>query len=245
MVTDYNRISQEYKQAKLAPWRIHVEQFTLFELIGDVRGKSVLDLACGEGFLSRELKSRDARRVVGVDISQAMIDLARSQEQSADHGIEYRVSDVKELVLDEQFDLVVAGWLLNYARTPDELLAMCQSIARHLKLGGRFCTINNDFENPPANFERTRPHGFIRTAPDPIAEGDTITWTIFLPDRSFTIDNYYLSRPTHEKAFTAAGLKNLKFHPPRLSPSAGEAGDETFWAAFLDHAPAAFLEAIR
>lgn len=245
MTTDYDRISQEYKQAKQAPWRIHVEQFTLFELIGDVTGKSVLDLACGEGFLSRELKARDARRVVGVDISQAMIDLARSQEQSAGQGIEYLVSDVKDLVLEEQFDLVVAGWLLNYARTPDELLEMCQSIARHLKPGGRFCTINNDFENPPSDVEKTRPHGFVRTAPEPIAEGDTITWTIFLPDRSFTIDNYYLSRPTHEKAFSAAGLKELKFHPPRLSPSAGEAGDETFWAAFLDHAPAAFLDATR
>lgn len=245
MGTDYDRISREYQQAKQAPWRIHVELFTLFELIGDVRGKTVLDLACGEGFLSRELKSRGARRVVGVDVSQAMIDLARNQETTARQGIEYLVKDVKDLALDEQFDLVVAGWLLNYARTPEELQAMCRSVARHLVPGGRFCAINNDFENPPEDFEQTRPHGFVRSAPRPIAEGDTITWTIFLPDRSFTIDNYYLSRPTHERAFAAAGLRNLQFHPPRLSPRAAEAGDETFWAAFLNPAPAVFLEASR
>jgi 2-polyprenyl-3-methyl-5-hydroxy-6-metoxy-1,4-benzoquinol methylase len=67
MTTDYDAISTEYKKAKQHPWRLHIEHFTLFELIGPVAGKTVLDLACGEGFYTRSLKQKGAAKVVGMD----------------------------------------------------------------------------------------------------------------------------------------------------------------------------------
>src|SRR5690242_20823466 len=76
MGTDYDRIAEEYREAKRQPWRLHVECFTLCELVGTLRGESVLDLACGEGFYSRVLRRRGAGRVVGVDQSARMIELA-------------------------------------------------------------------------------------------------------------------------------------------------------------------------
>src|SRR6185369_2375685 len=125
MTTNYDEIAAEYKRAKQQPWRLHVEHFPLFKLLGDLRRKSVIDLACGEGFYTRFLKRRGAARVVGVDISQGMIDLARHEEQSNRLGIDYLVQDVKQLAIDETFDVVVAAYLLNYAQTYDELLEMC------------------------------------------------------------------------------------------------------------------------
>jgi ubiquinone/menaquinone biosynthesis C-methylase UbiE len=115
------------------PWRHYIECFTLFELIGDFKGKAVLDLACGEGYYTRQLKQRGAARVVGVDLSAGMIGLARSQEASQPLGIEYFVGNAKHLCLAERFDLVVASYLLNYAATREELLAMCRTIADCLK----------------------------------------------------------------------------------------------------------------
>ena len=50
MITKYDAIAEEYKKAKLQPWRLYIETFMLFDLVGDLTGKSVLDLACGEGF---------------------------------------------------------------------------------------------------------------------------------------------------------------------------------------------------
>ena len=47
----------------------------LFELLGPSAGKRVLDLACGHGRISRELARRGAR-VVGVDLSGALLDRA-------------------------------------------------------------------------------------------------------------------------------------------------------------------------
>src|SRR4051812_31505249 len=117
MTTNYDDIAAEYQRAKQQPWRLHLEHYTFFKLLGDVRGKTVLDLACGEGFYSRFIKRRGAARVVGVDLSQGMIELARRQEERDPLGIDYLVHDVKQLALDDTFDVVVAAYLLNYAQT--------------------------------------------------------------------------------------------------------------------------------
>src|SRR5438093_11706216 len=111
MTTNYDAIAAEYQRAKQQPWRLHLEHFTLFTLLGDLRGKSVLDLACGEGFYTRFIKQRGAARVVGVDRSAGMIALARREEARHRLGIDYRVHDVKHLALAETFDVIAAAYL--------------------------------------------------------------------------------------------------------------------------------------
>jgi 2-polyprenyl-3-methyl-5-hydroxy-6-metoxy-1,4-benzoquinol methylase len=143
--TDYDDIAEEYRTSKQAPWRLSIEAPASLALAGDVHGLSVLDLACGEGFYARRLASSGAVRVVGVDSSKAMVELAREAEGSPgsrDVGLTYRVGDVRDLDLGEQFDLVTAAYLLNYAADAANLLAMCESVVRHLRPGGRFVAIN-------------------------------------------------------------------------------------------------------
>src|SRR5271167_2649382 len=52
--------------------------------LGDLR---VLDLGCGLGYFAREARARGAREVVGVDLSERMLDAARAQTD--DPGITY------------------------------------------------------------------------------------------------------------------------------------------------------------
>ena len=75
----YDSIALAYQRSTQSPIRRYVEAYSFFQMLGDVRGRTVLDLACGEGFYSRQLRLRGARRVVGVDISPAMIELARGR----------------------------------------------------------------------------------------------------------------------------------------------------------------------
>ena len=93
MSTDYDAVAEEYKRLKLAPWRTFIERYSLLKLLGGVRGGSVLDLACGEGFYSRLVRERGAARVVGVDWSSGMIGLAIAAEKESPLGIEYRIGD--------------------------------------------------------------------------------------------------------------------------------------------------------
>src|SRR5205085_6680171 len=64
----------------------------LFDLLGQVDDLCVLDLACGHGRISREIARRGAR-VVGVDLSEKLIDKARSIDASQPLGIGYINAD--------------------------------------------------------------------------------------------------------------------------------------------------------
>lgn len=245
MTTNYDPIAEQYKRSKQQPWRTYIECFTLLKLIGDLRGAAVLDLACGEGFYTRLLRQRGAARVVGVDLSAGMIELARRQEAQHSLGIEYLVGDARQLPDAGQFDVVVAAYLLNYARNRNELQAMCDGIARALKPGGRFVTVNS---SPPLKFPDApsyRRYGFETTTTGPWEEGAPIKWTFYLDDGSFELENYYLSVATHEEAFRSAGFRSTYWHAPELAADglAGQGAD--FWADFLARPPVAFIECCK
>ena len=245
MATNYDDIAEEYKRAKQQPWRLHLEHYTFFKLLGDVSDKTVLDLACGEGFYTRFIKRRGTARVVGVDLSPGMIELARREEASAPLGIDYLVHDAKRLALDETFDMVVAAYLLNYAQTAAELLEMGAAIYRHLKPGGRFVTVNNNPQQEVELFASTRPYGFIKHAHGPLQEGTPVDYIFFLENESFTITNYHLSVETHEAALHAAGFRQVTWHNPELSPEIVGTAERQYWAAFLSRPPIIFLECRR
>nr|VFK22399.1 MAG: Methyltransferase domain-containing protein [Candidatus Kentron sp. LPFa]VFK35320.1 MAG: Methyltransferase domain-containing protein [Candidatus Kentron sp. LPFa] len=137
-------------------------------MLGDLSGKSILDLACGEGYYTRKLKQREATRVLGVDISEKMIELARQDETKEPLGIEYIIRDARELGEIGKFDMVVAAYLLNYAQTKEQLLEMCQSIYTNLKPGGRFVTLNNNPEQSLSSYSKTEKYGLIKKVSKPL-----------------------------------------------------------------------------
>jgi SAM-dependent methyltransferase len=241
MTTDYDEIGDQYKRAKEQPWRTFVEAPSLLGLVGDLTGLSVLDLACGEGYYTRLLKRAGADVAVGVDSSSRMIELAREAEEREPLGIEYLVSDVRDLGPDQRFDVVVAAYLLNYASTRDELRAMCDAIARCLKPGGRFLTVNS---RPDLAFREIdfRPFGFERIFEGEMPEGAAYIWRIHLDDSSFDITNFHLNVATHESAFNEAGLEGVRWIDPTVSAEGEERFPGGYWDVFLEHSPMQLLE---
>ena len=245
MTTNYDPIAEQYKRSKQQPWRTHIEAFSLMALISDPSGKSVLDMACGEGFYTRMVRQRGAAKVTGVDLSEGMIELARKQEEANQQGIEYVVGDARHLALPEKCDLVVAAYLLNYARNRAELQAMCHGIVNCLKAGGRFATVNS---NPALNFSSApsyRKYGFETSVAGPWQEGAAIKWTFYLEDGSFEIENYNLDVDIHEQAFRSAGFREIRWHAPRLSPDGEAIHGRDFWKTFLAHSPITLIECVR
>ncbi|MDF1746927.1 MAG: class I SAM-dependent methyltransferase [Gimesia sp.] len=245
MTTDYDPIAEQYQRSKQQPWRTFVECFTLMELIGDPRGLSVLDVACGEGFYTRLIRERGAAPVTGIDLSAGMVDLARQQEDRHQLGIEYIVGDARELAGRDKYDLIVAAWLLNYARSRDELQSMCDGIGGALKPGGRFVTVNC---NPAQTFPTAPPYrkyGFETTTVGDWQEGAPIKWTFHLEDGPFDLENYHLNVATHEAAFQQAGFREVRWHAPQLSPEGLQAHDQEFWSCLLDSPPMTFIECVK
>ena len=156
-------------------------------------------------------------------------------------GIEYIVSDVRDLDPEQRFDVVVAAYLLNYASTRDELRAMCDAIARCLKPGGRFVTVNSrpDLEFREIDF---RPYGFERIFDGEMPEGAPFIWRIHLDDSSFDITNFHLSVATHESAFSEAGLEGVRWIDPTVSAEGEDRFPRGYWDVFLEHSPMQLLE---
>jgi SAM-dependent methyltransferase len=245
MGTDYDRIAEQYKRARPQPWRTHIERYTLLRLVGDAAGKAVLDLACGEGHYTRALRQQGAARVVGVDLSRAMIGLAEAEEARRPLGVEYRVGDIRTLDVPREFDLACAAYLLNYAHTAEELAQMCRAVARALRPGGRFVTVNCNPAEPTVTFPAARAYGFSRRVEGELVEGAPIVLEFFLPEGSFEVTNYYLSVGTMEEAFRAAGLRDVRWHAPEVSPEGLREFGQGYWADFLAHPPVAFIECVK
>ena len=241
MSTDYDAIAEQYRDSKHADWRVHIEIPSFLRSVGELSGKSVLDLACGEGFYSRELMRRGAARVVGVDNSAAMISLARTAERADPLGVQYVLAEAQELEQGEQFDLVVAAFLLNYASSAAELREMCLAVARHLKPGCRFVTINS---NPwlGAKHVDYRKYGFERLVGADLHNGSPYTFRNYQGDDSFDITVHHLDVPTHEQAFAAAGLTDVRWVRPEVSPQGEASFDSCYWETFLGDPPIILIE---
>ena len=94
------------------------------------RGKTVLDIACGAGYGTAALGRAGAARVIGVDISEAACQHARSI-----YGIEAMVGDASAIPLaDDSVNLVVSFETIEHVPKPATFLQECRRV---LKPGGR------------------------------------------------------------------------------------------------------------
>ena len=244
MATDYNKIANEYKYSKSLPWRKYLEAYTLFKIAGDVVGKSVLDLACGEGFYTRLYKLKGADEVIGVDLSEEMIVLAKETEKSEPLGITYYVGNALDLDLGKQFDLISASYLLNYAENEIQLQTMCNVIAKHLKPGGKFVTINNNPECKNTAISM-RKYGFERIQKG-YDEGDEVIYQLFLPDNThIDIINYHLAKKTHEKCFALSNLIESTWHPMQISPEGTTNWEKDFWDDIINAEPVVIISCTK
>jgi SAM-dependent methyltransferase len=108
----------------------------LLSLVGEVRDLRLLDLACGQGRIARALARRGAK-VVGADISDALLDKARVAEKDHQLGVTYVHADVTapDALDGKTFDGVVCNHGLADI---DDLGAALATIARVLPLRGWF-----------------------------------------------------------------------------------------------------------
>jgi SAM-dependent methyltransferase len=110
-------------------WRYHRDQFLQ---IVPSPGRRTVDIGCGEGRLTRHLKTL-GHRVVGLDASPSLVAAARHLDPSMD----VRLADAATLPLDDaSADLAIAFMSLHDI---DAMAAAVREVARILEPNGRFC----------------------------------------------------------------------------------------------------------
>ena len=116
-----------------------------------VKGKKVLDAACGAGYGSCLLKEMGASFVTGIDISEEAIEFAR--ENYLEDGVDFICGDIKkikELVKAQHYDVIVSFETIEHVNEPEEFIAAAADI---LKKNGLFISsvpddIGNKINNP-------------------------------------------------------------------------------------------------
>ena len=102
----------------------------------------ILDVGCGGGILSVSL-ARMGARVIGLDLSEASIQVARQYAQKQGLKIDYRYESVQEFAEQQAgtFDIVTCMEMLEHVPEPGKVVAACAQV---LKRGGQafFSTLN-------------------------------------------------------------------------------------------------------
>jgi ubiquinone/menaquinone biosynthesis C-methylase UbiE len=136
---------------------------TLLELAGEVNGQAICDLACGQGWIARELARRGAQ-VTGVDLAEQLLVLARRSEEREPLGIEYLQDDAQspQTLTEASFDGTTC--ILALMNIPD-LGAVFHTVRRILKPGGWlvFAITHPCFETPHVGWMRTDEGTVVRT----------------------------------------------------------------------------------
>lgn len=106
-----------------------------YHLLGDVRGKTVLEYGCGDGRNTLLLARRGAK-VTAVDISPELIDIARRRlrENNVVANVDFIVGSAHDLPLpDNSIDVVFGMAILHHL----DLKSSQREVRRVLRSGGR------------------------------------------------------------------------------------------------------------
>jgi len=210
---DWNRIASRYAESIEADGdRCYGDLKPVFwELLGDVRGLRVLDLGCGQGWLSGELLRRGAA-VQGIDGSAALVARARELFPDGRFSVHDLATGLPRLdERPESYDLVVSHMVVMDIPEIDRLF---HDVGASLKPGGRFVL--------------TLPHPcFFSHKSHTDADG---AWfkkvTGYLRERSWRIDSfgghthYHRSLEFYVTHLVRSGLVVTRLHePPHLAKS--------------------------
>jgi ubiquinone/menaquinone biosynthesis C-methylase UbiE len=118
------------------------EKDQVIPLLGDLKGKKVLDIGAGTGRLSLKLAQAGAE-VTALDVSEKMLDeLTRKNKK-----IKTVIGDAESLPFEnETFDLATAAFLIVHLKDPTRFF---DEVYRVLKNEGLFLVTNINQKDPP------------------------------------------------------------------------------------------------
>lgn len=94
----------------------------LFSLLTDLKDKTILDLGCGVGGHCLEFVNGGAKKVVGIDISKKMLEVAEKENHHS--KITYLNLPMENLSsLNERFDFVVSSLAIHYVKDFEKLVS--------------------------------------------------------------------------------------------------------------------------
>lgn len=243
---DKSEIATVYDEARsLAPEALRQWLDLLSRDAGLVSGALVVDLGCGTGRFSEPLAEEFRVRVIGLDPSQKMLDLARQKLRS--NRVTFQAASAQSLPLaKDSIDMVFMSMVFHHFDNPAEVAKECRRVLRD---GGQVCMRNTtreadfphrhffpaiqpviDTELPARDhvrhvFERA---GFTLVVHDVVSHVVAPNWLSFVHKSSLRADSF-LARLSDEDF--EVGMAALRVHAAGTAPDVAVA-EELDWFVF-------------
>ena len=118
-------------------------------------GLSVLDVGCGSGAITADIAQRTSGKVVGIDFSEHLIELAKKNYAHLSN-LSFEVANINDYVSSEKFDLVIAARTLQWVNNPAEVV---QKMVSLLKKGGKISI--NDYNHTKIEWSPAPPKSML------------------------------------------------------------------------------------
>ena len=125
----FNQLASSWDAAQI---REEDKICAILDYAGVKEGVKVLDVACGTGVLVPDYLERNVASVMGVDISEEMIKIAKSKFMG--ENVEFLCADVEEADIPADYDVCMVYNAFPHFPNPARLIG---ALASKLKMGGR------------------------------------------------------------------------------------------------------------
>jgi ubiquinone/menaquinone biosynthesis C-methylase UbiE len=137
VATSYDQLSAGYDET----WTSHMRDKTreLIDRLDIAPGHNAIDLTCGTGYATNLIAEKTKQTVLGVDMSEGMLQEARSNYANSCDFVNADILTYLKHLPPDTFDIVTCCWGLGYSRP----LAVLRQIKRILKPRGKVGIIDN------------------------------------------------------------------------------------------------------
>lgn len=191
-----------------------LERPSLNALIGDVKGKDVIDLGCGPGIYAAQFISQGAKSVTCLDLHDEMIALVREKLGNKVNAYSQDLSQGLPHEKSNHADLIVCPLVLHYI---EHLSPFFEEIHRVLKPGGRFAFSTH---HPFADFQDSAHGNYFKR------ELITQDWNTI--GKPICVSFYRRSLTEFCKAITDAGLVITKISEGEVREKAKDISETTY-----------------
>jgi ubiquinone/menaquinone biosynthesis C-methylase UbiE len=211
-------------------WSAHMtEDIPFYVELARKSDGPLVELAVGNGRVAIPVARETGRKVLGIDLSPAMLEQARDRAAEAGVDLELRLGDMRELELDEPAGLIYVPFRsLGHLPTWADRRRVFERAFASLRPGGRFAW--NFFVFEPkiaaANDGEWLEHNGIRHRIDHVKQDNRIDITLESGD---TVSLWWLSRSEWEGLIEVAGFEVEALYGGFGREPFDETADEFVW----------------
>ncbi len=226
MLNEYDVLADAYQKTNSKPDKQCSILPTILSVIGDVRGRTILDVGCGDGFFTHAFADAGAKLVIGIDSSTRQIEKAVSLKRPNET---FLIADMMTSSFPT-VNVICAPFVLNYFSSIEDLRGFLRKLRLSLMENGRVMFVID----LPSGKDLTC-YGAKKTFEEPLQDGSRIQNILF--DRQGTricsLNAFFYSRETICRLLQEVGFDRVEKIQPIVSTEGLATYGSEYWNEYL------------